>query len=297
MDRQSDILVTEPMAVVRTARLKSVFVTSFLTWQTVIFLHSAWLLLTHGPRLAALGSALASGAMLGFLVVVGLSGRPRTSPNLPWVIAISAAGLALSLMGVRSAGSGLPLIYALVAFASTLAYVFWYSRFGRTESALLAVGRTLPDFELQEADGTAVSARALRGRPTVLLFFRGNWCPLCMAQIREIAGQYRELERRGAQVVLVSPQSHEKTTELAQRFDAPMRFLVDAGNAAARQLGIAHEGGLPLGMQHLGYDTDTVLPTVVVTDAEGRILFSDQTDNYRVRPEPQTFLRVLDAAR
>ncbi|MBI5503760.1 MAG: AhpC/TSA family protein [Deltaproteobacteria bacterium] len=286
-----------PQAAARTARLKSAFVTAFLISQTAIFAHSLWLVGTIGPTLAAGGSALASGVMLGFLATVALSGRPRTSPNLPGVVSISAAGLALSLAGSGSAGSRLPLLYAVVAFAGTLVYVFWYSRLGRSESSLLGVGQALPDFEVQEADGTTLSASTFRGRPTVLVFFRGNWCPLCMAQIREVAGHYRELERRGAQVVLVSPQPHEKTSELAQRFDAPMRFLVDPDNAAARRLGIVHQAGLPLGMQALGYDTDTVLPTVVITDAEGRILFSDQTDNYRVRPEPQTFLRILDAAR
>ena len=64
----------------------------------------------------------------------------------------------------------------------------------------------------------------------------------------------------------------------------------------ARQLGLVHEGGLPLGLQVLGFDGDTVLPTVIVTDASGLILFLDATDNYRGRPEPATFLRVLDAA-
>ena len=49
-------------------------------------------------------------------------------------------------------------------------------------------------------------------------------------------------------------------------------------------------------LQRLGYEADTVLPTAVVTDASGRILLSDQTDNYRVRPEPETFLAILDAA-
>ena len=37
----------------------------------------------------------------------------------------------------------------------------------------------------------------------------------------------------------------------------------------------------------------TVMPTVVVTDANGTIVFSDQTDNYRVRPEPDVFLAIL----
>ena len=41
---------------------------------------------------------------------------------------------------------------------------------------------------------------------------------------------------------------------------------------------------------------DTVMPTVVVTNANGTILFSDQADNYRVRPEPDIFLAILRRA-
>ncbi len=50
-----------------------------------------------------------------------------------------------------------------------------------------------------------------------------------------------------------------------------------------------------MGMQALGYDSETVLPTVVITEAGGRILWADETDNYRVRPEPDLFLTVLRA--
>jgi len=32
---------------------------------------------------------------------------------------------------------------------------------------------------------------------------------------------------------------------------------------------------------------------VVITDEKGMIIFADQTDNYRVRPEPAIFLEVL----
>jgi len=54
------------------------------------------------------------------------------------------------------------------------------------------------------------------------------------------------------------------------------------------------ENGLPFGFQVLGYDSDTVMPTIIITDKNGKILFADLTDNYRVRPEPSTFLKVLD---
>ena len=74
----------------------------------------------------------------------------------------------------------------------------------------------------------------------------------------------------------------------------PFVFLTDPGNKAAGKLDIAMDDGVPLGIT--GYDAETVMPTVIITSANGRIIFLDQTDNYRVRPEPSTFIEVLDAA-
>ena len=70
--------------------------------------------------------------------------------------------------------------------------------------------------------------------------------------------------------------------------------MVDANNQVAQQLGIFAKNGLPLGLQVFGYENDTVLPTVLITDATGKIIFADLTDNYRMRPEPATFLAILD---
>ena len=61
---------------------------------------------------------------------------------------------------------------------------------------------------------------------------------VALAQIGEIAAQYRELARRGVQVYLVSPQSEANSQALAKKMDAPMRFMTDPGNAAATVLGI-----------------------------------------------------------
>ena len=63
-------------------------------------------------------------------------------------------------------------------------------------------------------------------------------------------------------------------------------------NQVAESLGIAVRNGVPIGLPG-GYSPDTVLPTLVVTNENGTIVFSDQTDNYRVRPEPDVFLAIL----
>ena len=115
-----------------------------------------------------------------------------------------------------------------------------------------------------------------------------------MAQIKEVAAQYQQLEQRGVKTYLISSQSHANSEDLAKRFAVSFNFMVDVDNAAAKALKIDAVGGTPAGLQGLGYDSDTVMPTVLMTDAEGKIIFLDQTDNYRVRPEPETFLQILD---
>ena len=142
--------------------------------------------------------------------------------------------------------------------------------------------------------GQEVTSRELVAKPALWIFYRGNWCPLCVAQVREIAAQYRELARRGVEVFLVSPQPEANTAALAAKCEAPMRFLTDRENRAAGILGIRERFGLPAGMQALGYDSDVPRPTVFITDEGGRILYCDLTDNYRVRPEPAQYFAVLD---
>ena len=98
------------------------------------------------------------------------------------------------------------------------------------------------------------------------------------------------------EVVLISPQPHKNSKELARKMAVDFHFLTDDKNSMARRLGLDHKSGVPFGMEVLGYDSETVLPTVIITDEQGKILFLDQTDNYRLRPEPATFLQVIDAA-
>lgn len=160
----------------------------------------------------------------------------------------------------------------------------------------LAVGQPMPELVLFDLEGQALSTPALTQKTALWIFFRGNWCPLCMAQIREVADAYRQLQARGVEVYLISPQPQSHTLALAERFQAPMRFLRDADNQAAKRLGVLAKGGLPTGLQALGYDSDVPMPTVFITAPGGRVAYSDLTDNYRIRPEPSEFFKALDAA-
>jgi peroxiredoxin len=140
-----------------------------------------------------------------------------------------------------------------------------------------------------------VSSESFKAKPHLLLFYRGNWCPFCTAQVEELAAAYQRLEASGVNVVLISSQSIKKNQSLAARFDIPITFLRDRDNEAARQLGILHAWGTPMGLQLLGYGLDTAMPTVILTDSTGKIIYADETDNYRLRPEPRDFEKLLES--
>ncbi len=274
----------------------------FILWYPLVVIAvagiSLWMLVAGGSRFAW------GGALLTVLPFIGLYVRAvtsdtlaRTSHSLPVLSALTLAGVGLAAWGTFSedAAHWPALALAVAGAAGFFLYDFWYSSFGRRVSDRLVPGEVLPDFQATDLEGRTVSPRDLRGRPALYMFYRGNWCPFCQAQVREIIERYRELMNRGVEVALVSPDEHDLTRRVAEIFDVPFHFWVDKNLAAARALDIVDTQGVPAGPLRRRHGADTVLPTVVITDAEGKIIFTDQTRNYRVRPDPEIFLRALSA--
>lgn len=274
--------------------LKSAFVSLYLVMLAALTGYAAFALSRGGDPFAWAGVLLTTAP---FLVILGwiMATRAvaRTSARLPGVTALATLGLMLTLWSATYRGASLetPALAAL-GLVGFLLYAYWYSSLGPRASQIV-IGEPLASITLRNAAGAKVSSDAWRGRPSILMFFRGNWCPLCMAQIKELAGRYREIEAMGVRTVLISPQPHENTVALARAHTVNFEFYTDEGNDAARALSIDHPGGLPAGMQALGYERDTVLPTVIITDARGIVVWAHETDNYRVRPEPDLYLEIL----
>jgi len=277
------------------AKLKSLFIFPAIGVSMLLLIVSCFMAFAGGyERTAWLGAAMAAVPIPLLMARLLFAPPERTSEKLPLLLLIASCGVMVAgweqfLEGTSGWG---PTSLALFSLLLLMVYVFWYSSFDRIESHQLAVGKKLPDFTLKGTDGEEFRSESLSGSPAVLLFYRGNWCPLCMAQIREIAARYKDMEAMGIKVVLISPQPDEQSRRLAGQHKVPFNFLIDENNALAESLSIGVKNGVPVGMPG-GYSPHTVLPTLVVINESGTIVFSDQTDNYRVRPEPDVFLAIL----
>jgi peroxiredoxin len=272
--------------------LKSLFISGFIALAVCTSSIAFWQLFTGGgwPWAVLLFTCVPSVLFFSYLFLF----KPaRTSANLPGVFWPTLLGsLAVISLALAGQASMVMVSLAIINLLGVHAYIRWYSRYG-VRQANVVIGEPLPDVTFSDLNAKPVTVASYAGQPLVMLFFRGNWCPLCMAQIREVAEQYQSLQSQGVRVALISPQSHSQSGDLAKQFDVDFEYLRDDDNRAARALGIIDAGGTPAGLEALGYDSDTVMPTVLIVDGQGRLVYQHLTDNYRIRPEPALFVQVL----
>ncbi len=275
-------------------RVKALFVVLYFFSVVFIAVGAIFNMAVGGFSRTWLGALITTLPFLVFYLVSAVTQSPRTSNNLPVISVIVAAGFALSVYDFLITGSGRAgaLTATVIASVGFVLFNFWYSRFGRGLNPLLKPGEQMPTIAAEDIEGNSVSSEDLLGQPALYMFYRGNWCPFCSSQVRELTRRYRDIIDRGVEVALISPQPADFTKRVADQFEVPFRFWVDRDLRAARALNILNPDGVPVG-QRGKYGADTVLPTTVITDAKGRIIYTDQTDNYRVRPKPSRFLRAL----
>ncbi len=274
--------------------IKSIFISTFAMVATIISFY-AGAMIYAGENPIAWGGVMLTTApfmtVISWLII--FRRMARTSDHFPVINFLSAIGVAMAIWSWSRGGSGMAPLLAIIGWSGFLLYSYWYSIFGRRPSKEIKVGAYLPDFTLRDVNGATVSSSQLTDKPTVLIFYRGNWCPLCVAQVKEVVRYYKEMEDLGVRVALISPQPQRKTAALSKKFNVKYDFLIDHDNLAAHTLGLVDPYGLPMGQQLNGYKSETVLPTVIITERGGKIIWTHETDNYRVRPEPVVFLEVL----
>lgn len=276
--------------------LKSIFISNYMMAIMGIAGYAGWMLYQGENQLAWCGVMLTVAPILSVItVLMTFKNVARTSAHFPILNLLGVIGVALSIWPWYTHKTSIvaPAL-ASVSWIGFMLYAYWFSTFGgRQASMKLIIGAKLPNFNVKDASGATVSSAKLTDKPAILIFYRGNWCPLCMAQLKELVERYKEISALGVRVAMISPQPHSNTVELSKKYDVKFDFLTDEGNAAACALGIENRNGTPMGMQMFGYDNDTVLPTVVITDKDGKVVWTHETDNYRIRPEPSTYLDVL----
>jgi peroxiredoxin len=186
------------------------------------------------------------------------------------------------------------LLVTVIAAAVVLAGG-WYlltQRGLRQTPATLKPGSPLPDFQARDEQGNPLRSAELRGKPVVILFVRGNWCPFCNAQVKNLTKYYKDITGQGARLILITPRPLETTRRVASFFEVDFEFWLDADLAIAKQLSLLHVAGVPKSYDK-EYGRDTVWPASLVVDSAGVIRYTELSKHISDRPDPELLLREL----
>lgn len=173
------------------------------------------------------------------------------------------------------------------------------------EARALQVGSLAPDLTLPDALNRPVRLSTLWAQgPLVLVFYRGGWCPYCNLELRAWQQQLTDLQRLGAQLVAVSPQTPDNTLTTAEKNELAFPVLSDSALEAATGFGVAFE--MPPELIELysrvGHDLPVLngngrwvlpVPATYVIDVNGRISFAHVEADYRRRAEPHGVLAAV----
>ncbi|GET24428.1 peroxiredoxin-like family protein [Prolixibacter sp. NT017] len=163
----------------------------------------------------------------------------------------------------------------------------------------LLIGETISEAELKAPDATSHKISAIIAeKPTVLLFYRGGWCPFCNAHLSEIQGVQSEVVKLGYQIVAISPDSPKNLQATDEKDKLDYSLYSDADGKFIQSLGIAfkapekYSGMLNEKSDGLN-DGFLPVPSVFVVDTSGKIQFEYINPDYKVRLSAGLLMAVL----
>ena len=160
------------------------------------------------------------------------------------------------------------------------------------QRAAVAVGNKAPDFRSLDSDGREFRLSMLAGSRVLLKFFRGTWCPYCVADLRLWNAQREELRALGLKLVAVS---HDTVGELSQfkaKHGWDMTLVADDDLEIIRRYNLQNHNFTPKG----GPFRDMAIPANILIDADGKVLWMSQATDFRVRSHPAKVLADIRAA-
>jgi len=98
------------------------------------------------------------------------------------------------------------------------------------EAKGLQVGETIKDFSAVDLhDSTFTLSEALKKGPVVVIFYRGQWCPVCNKHLSHLQDSLQLIYEKGATVIAVSPEQSEFLKRTAEKTHASFSLLYDEG--------------------------------------------------------------------
>ena len=193
-----------------------------------------------------------------------------------------------------------------IAEACVLALKY-QSTLANAAGVVLACPEKLPDVTLIAADGSRQSLYDLiAGKPAVLLFFRGDWCPYSTTSMRAYEDVRADLARLGVAMIGITSRHHSALADAVSKNLLSYPLLTDPDQKLIEAMGIrAHivdvmiplykDLGIDLTRLNESGDWSLPLEATFLVDADRAIVCAKAFPHPAARMEPaEVRARILD---
>ncbi len=162
-----------------------------------------------------------------------------------------------------------------------------------------------PDFTATDQSGKKINLKKqLKKGSVVLVFYRGQWCPYCNKQLKQLEDSIEFIKNKGAVVLAITPEMPENITKTVEKTKASYSILYDEGLKIMRAYKVAYQLDDKMVEKYKGYGIDFLkvngnnganlpVPAVYVVNKKGIITYRYFDVNYTNRSSIKDILNHL----
>ncbi len=104
----------------------------------------------------------------------------------------------------------------------------------------LKVGEKIPETSIVNLNGDSKTLSTIIGvRPSIIIFYRGGWCPYCNMQMSQLVTIEDTLINLGYQIIAISMDIPAKLKESLEKYEMKYSLYSDSKAYASKAFGIA----------------------------------------------------------
>lgn len=181
---------------------------------------------------------------------------------------------------------------------------------GEEKSEPLEKGDKVPEVSLTSLEGASVDLKTvIEKQPTILIFYRGGWCPFCTKHLAAVGTVEPRLKELGYQIIAVAPDKPEEGKPYAEQQDLNYEIYSDPTAEVAQGFGVTFRvsdeifekyKGFGVNLEERSGQDHRLLPhpSVFIIGTDGVIDFSYWNEDYaKGRISAEDLVKAAEEAR
>ena len=170
----------------------------------------------------------------------------------------------------------------------------------------LEVGNQAPEIIGIDQNGLKInSTEILKNNKILMVFYRGNWCPHCKKHLKSLQDHLNEFAKNGVYVLVVTPETVEKTKETQEKLKTTFSIVHDKDNKIMNDYKVAFEvnkenvpnyfDAITKKIADYNVKNNNVLPVpaTYLIGKDGKIIYVQYDPNYKSRSDFGEILESL----